>query len=200
MLHSGMVKEGDEQGFYKQIQDEAARMIALIDDIILISKLDENDASNFELLENVDLKTVAMEAVSALRQKADDKKVSITLSAEPVEMKANRSQIFELFQNLIDNSIKYNKVGGRINIELGCEEDGKVNILVADTGIGIPEDDKVRVFERFYRVDKSRSKATGGTGLGLAIVKHIVIAHKGKIHLESSETKGTTIRIVFDKT
>ena len=200
MLNSGMVKEGDEQGFYKQIQDEAARMITLIDDIILISKLDENYASASELLEYVDLKSIANEVVSALHQKADDKKLSITLSAEPVEMKANRSQIFELFQNLIDNSIKYNKIGGRINIELGCEEDGKVNILIADTGIGIPEDDKVRVFERFYRVDKSRSKATGGTGLGLAIVKHIVIAHKGTIHLESSENKGTTLRIVFDKT
>ena len=199
MLNSGMVKEGDEQGFYKQIQDEAARMITLIDDIILISKLDENDASASELLEYVDLQAIAMEAVSALHQKADKKQVSITLSAEPVEMKANRSQIFELFQNLIDNSIKYNKIGGRINIELGCEEDGKVNILIADTGIGIPEGDKARVFERFYRVDKSRSKSTGGTGLGLAIVKHIIIAHKGTIHLESSENKGTTIRIVFDK-
>ena len=200
MLNSGMVKEGDEQGFYKQIQDEAARMIALIDDIILISKLDENDASDFELLECVDLKAVAAEAVSALRQKADDKKVSITLSAEPVEMKANHSQIFELFQNLIDNSIKYNKQGGKINIELGFADDGRVNILIADTGIGIPENDKVRVFERFYRVDKSRSKSTGGTGLGLAIVKHIVFTHKGKIHLDSVENEGTTIQIVFDKT
>jgi len=195
-----MVKDGDEQGFYKQIQDEAARMITLIDDIILISKLDENNASDSELFEYLDLKAIATEAVSALHQKADDKKVSITLSAESVEMRANRSQFFELFQNLIDNSIKYNKIGGKINIELGYEEDGKVNILVSDTGIGIPEDVQDRVFERFYRVDKSRSKATGGTGLGLAIVKHIVFAHNGKIYLDSIENQGTTIRIVFDKT
>ena len=198
MLSSGMVKVGDEQAFYKKIKDETARMITLIDDIILISRLDETGEADYEQFELIELEDIATEALATLQQKANDKGILVNLTGENIQMKANRSQIYELFLNLIDNSIKYSNPEGKINIGLNRLQSGRIEILVSDTGIGIPEDVQDRVFERFYRVDKSRSKSTGGTGLGLAIVKHIVLAHRGKIHLESVENKGTTIRIVLD--
>ena len=199
MLSNGMVKPGDEPLFFKKIQDETSRMITLIDDIILISKLDESDYRLDELYEDVSLDTAATEAISVLSHKAADKNITVNFNQNGVHMSANRAQIYELFFNLIDNSIKYNKQNGKVDIDISDIDNGKIQISVTDTGIGIPKAAQSRIFERFYRVDKSRSKATGGTGLGLAIVKHIVMAHKGEIHLESDENKGTVIRIVFNK-
>ena len=199
MLSNGMVKKSDKQMFYEKIQDETSRLITLVDDIILISRLDEGASKSYELFENVDISTVAAEAVSALSQKAADKNVDLHLIGTNAEMRASRSQIYELFLNLIDNSIKYNYPGGKIYIECKTLENGEINISISDTGIGIAKESQDRVFERFYRIDKSRSKSTGGTGLGLAIVKHIVRSHKGKINLESTENEGTTIQIIFNK-
>jgi Signal transduction histidine kinase len=198
MLSNGMVKSGDEMVFHKKIQDETSRMITLIDDIILISKLDESASGIDEFQEDVSLDSAVCEAISVLSQKSAEKNITINFTPSGVHMTANRSQIYELFFNLIDNGIKYNKQSGKVDIDICNTENNKIEISVSDTGIGIPKDAQNRVFERFYRVDKSRSKATGGTGLGLAIVKHIVLAHKGKIQLESDEGKGTAIRINFN--
>jgi Signal transduction histidine kinase len=194
MLETGMVKEADTTQFYGKIKDEAARLIALIEDIIMLSQLDEN--SSEITTENVDLVSIANEIVHSLEAKAKSQDVDITILGFGA-LSANRSQMAELFYNLIDNAIKYNKFGGTVTVEISKVKNG-VKITVSDTGIGIPPESQNRVFERFYRVDKSRSKKTGGTGLGLAIVKHIVMAYDGTIELQSSVDKGTIITISLD--
>lgn len=194
MLAGGMVKEEDKQSFYDRIESEAARLIALIEDIILISRLDEEAGDH--RVEDVDLTQVACEVVESLSQKAADRDVRVKLTGEEVTLSANRSQMLELLYNLIDNAIKYNRPSGEVSIDVS-RQDERARITVADTGIGIPREAQGRVFERFYRVDKSRSKQTGGTGLGLAIVKHIVQARGGSIDLTSRESQGTTIRVVL---
>ena len=193
LLHSGLVKPGDETAFYEKIQDEAARLMTLIEDILLISRLDEGGANEAELREPVNLLEIVREAAQALTRKADEKQITLTVSGRAAQMRANSSQIYQLVFNLIDNSIKYNRPGGEVHIEVTAD----LRIRISDTGIGIPSESQERVFERFYRVDKSRSKATGGTGLGLAIVKHIVLTHGGTIRLESEEGQGTTIEVAF---
>jgi two-component system phosphate regulon sensor histidine kinase PhoR len=193
MLYNGMVKESDRHAFFGKIKDEAARLIALIEDIILISKLDENTGQ--ETFEEVSLAVIASEAVEALSLKASEHRVTVSVSGDAV-MLAGRSMMYELFYNLIDNAIKYNKSGGTVKVAVSQLED-TIEIAVADTGIGIPIEAQSRVFERFYRVDKSRSKKTGGTGLGLAIVKHIVLLHKGHMALQSAEGQGTVVTISF---
>ncbi len=194
MLCGGMVKEQDRQAFYEKIKDEAGRMIALIEDILLLSKLDENAAH--ALLEPVELRAVATEAAGALAAKAAENHIEIRVSGADARMEANRSQIYELFYNLIDNAIKYNRSNGEVRVEI-ARADGQIKLTVSDTGIGIPKEAHDRVFERFYRVDKSRSKQTGGTGLGLAIVKHIVMAHGGTMEMKSTEGEGTSISARF---
>ena len=191
MLENGMVKEADTAQFYEKIKDEAARLIALIEDIIMLSQLDENNSD--VTTENVDLAFVATEVSQSLEPKARNQGVDVTVTGNGV-LSGNRSQMTELFYNLIDNAIKYNKSGGSVKVDITETLDG-VKIAVSDTGIGIPQEAQSRVFERFYRVDKSRSKKTGGTGLGLAIVKHIVMAYDGTIELQSSMDKGTIITI-----
>ncbi|GHV12396.1 sensor histidine kinase [Spirochaetia bacterium] len=193
MLYSGIVKESDKHEFFGKIKDEAARLIALIEDIILISELDENTGG--ETFEEVSLAAIAAEAAEALSLKASEHKVTVSISGNAA-MSAGRSMIYEMFYNLIDNAIKYNKPDGTVKVDVSKLED-TIEVAIADTGIGIPEDAQSRVFERFYRVDKSRSKKTGGTGLGLAIVKHIVLLHKGKMALKSSEDQGTVVTINF---
>lgn len=193
MLYNGIVKESDHHGFFGKIKDEAARLITLIEDIILISELDENTGG--ETFEEVSLSAIAAEAAEALSLKASEHKVTVGISGDAA-MSAGRSMIYEMFYNLIDNAIKYNKSGGTVKVNVSQMRD-TIEIAIADTGIGIPEDAQSRVFERFYRVDKSRSKKTGGTGLGLAIVKHIVLLHKGKLGLKSSEDQGTVVTISF---
>ena len=191
MLENGMVKEADTAQFYGKIKDEAARLIALIEDIIMLSQLDENKSDI--TTENVDMASVAAEVIQSLEPKAKSQYVDVTVSGTGI-LYANRSQMTELFYNLIDNAIKYNKPGGTVHVEISEAKDGTI-ITVSDTGIGIPPESQNRVFERFYRVDKSRSKKTGGTGLGLAIVKHIVMAYGGTVELQSSMDKGTIITI-----
>ena len=194
MLENGMVKEADTAQFYGKIKNEAARLITLIEDIIMLSQLDEN--SNYIELENVDLVTTATDVIQSLAFSAKNQDVGVTVSGNGT-LSANRSQMVELFYNLIDNAIKYNRPGGTVTVEIGMLPN-QVKITVIDTGIGIPQESQSRVFERFYRVDKSRSKKTGGNGLGLAIVKHIVMAYNGTIELQSSSDEGTIITIVLN--
>ncbi len=196
MLTGGIVRDADKPVFYAKIKDEARRMIALIEDIILISKLDEG--MEHEELEEMELSAVANDAALALSDSAAGSNISIEVLAERVNMTANRSQMYELFYNLIDNAVKYNRPSGSVKVELK-ESNGQIRFTVSDTGIGIPKEAQDRVFERFYRVDKSRSKLTGGTGLGLAIVKHIVMAYNGIIELNSDFGTGTTISVLFSE-
>jgi two-component system phosphate regulon sensor histidine kinase PhoR len=236
MLYNGMISKSDEHKLLGKIKDEAQRMNTLIQDIILVSKLDEGGGE--EAFEDVDLRAVALEALEALSLNAKENKVSVYISggeggapdreersgadggdsggaliaragrASAVGIRADRSMMYELFYNLIDNAVKYNKPGGEVRVGIGRPdspngfgESGlagpQVEITVADTGIGIPKESQSRVFERFYRVDKSRSKKKGGTGLGLAIVKHIVLLHGGRVSLESRENEGTVITVLL---
>ncbi len=200
LLLGGIVKEEDREKFYTKIKDESERLIKLIEDIILISRLDENSDNDFN--EIVDISQIAAETVSSLEAKAIKNNISLNLKSEKILYKSNRSQIYELFYNLIDNAIKYNKPNGKVDINVlyasdNSLSDKQIKITITDTGIGIPKESQNRVFERFYRVDKSRSKITGGTGLGLAIVKHIVLYNKGKINLKSAVNEGTTITVTL---
>jgi two-component system phosphate regulon sensor histidine kinase PhoR len=195
MLHNGIVKDEDKPVFYGHMKDEAARLIALIENILLVSRLDEKTGQ--EPLEDVELAAVIGEVVESLTPKAAANNISFRLFTEKVTLRANCPQMHELFYNLIDNAIKYNKPGGVISLG-ALHRAGQLRLTVADTGIGIPREAQDRVFERFFRVDRSRSKKTGGAGLGLAIVKHIVMAHHGRIELKSQVGEGTEINIYFD--
>ena len=193
LIQSGMVKPEDMPRFVGHIQKEASRLLALIEDIIRLSQLDEqNDMPT----EEVDLFETAKEVQATLENAAKEKNVTISLTGEKTEMHGVKRLIYEIVYNLCDNAIKYNVDGGKVDISVSS--DGKnAKIRVADTGIGIPPEHRDRIFERFYRVDKSHSKASGGTGLGLSIVKHAVQYHNGKITLESEVGKGTTITAEF---
>ncbi|MDR2487871.1 MAG: PAS domain-containing protein, partial [Clostridiales Family XIII bacterium] len=201
MLVNGMAKEGDRTDFATRIRDEAWRMISLVEDIMLLSHLDEGvpDAP----FEEVDLLGAARAAAEAesVKMKATEADVHVEVgmpspTAPPTTIRANPSMIGELLANLIDNAVKYNRPGGRVDVTAAIV-DGCAVLRVADTGIGIPKEEQDRVFERFYRVDKSRSKDTGGTGLGLAIVKHIAIIHGAQLVLESEPGRGTAIKVSF---
>lgn len=192
MLLNGMVKEADRPEFFEKIKDEASRLIALTGDIIKISEIDESRGR--EAFADMDITHVAAEAAGALAEKAAGLGVTVEILAESTVIKASRPMIYEIFYNLIDNAVTYNRPGGSVRVEVRSE-DGHALIRVADTGVGIPKNEQERVFERFYRVDKSRSKKTGGTGLGLAIVKHAALAHGGEINLESEPGKGTAISV-----
>jgi len=194
MLENGMVKESDKPQFYVKIKDESARLITLIEDIIMLSQLDEE--SGDIAFEDVDLAAAAAEVIESLSDKAKEQNVEISVSGGGV-LSANPSQLSEMFYNLIDNAIKYNTLGGKVDVKINSAG-GHAEITVTDTGIGIPQSAQSRIFERFYRVDKSRSKKTGGTGLGLAIVKHIVMAYNGSIELKSTIDKGTSITVLLN--
>lgn len=191
MMESNMVKKEDQAEFVRKIKDEAGHMIALIEDIIMLSRLDEQGGE--VPMENVELGDIVREIATSLSIKAGEQNIRIDVTGAGV-FTANHSQMTELCYNLIDNAVKYNKPDGSVNIRIQPIPKG-VQIEVKDTGIGIPAEAQNRIFERFYRVDKSRSKKTGGTGLGLAIVKHIVMAYKGDIDLQSTEGKGTSITV-----
>ena len=189
MIGSGMVKDGDVKSFAARITEQAGRLLALIDDIIRLSEFDEGgvqkESTVFELWE------LAETVIGPLLDNAA--KVRIQLMGERFSVSANRRIIDELLYNLIDNGIKYNRSGGLVTVELKREGGELCRISVSDTGIGIPSQYHDRVFERFYRVDKSRSKKVGGTGLGLSIVKHITEYYNGRIELQSKEGTGTTV-------
>ena len=193
LIENGMVKPDDLPRFVGHIHAEAARLVTLIDDIIRLSQLDEGDAMPTE---PVDLLAVSQEAAENLHDAAAARDVTLSVTGQPVVMPGVRRLIYEIVYNLCDNAIKYNVDGGRVDIAVASGTDGS-SITVADTGIGIAPEHQSRVFERFYRVDKSHSKASGGTGLGLSIVKHAVQYHHGRIELESTPGTGTTIRVVF---
>lgn len=193
LIENGMVKPDDLPRFVGHIHAEAARLVTLIDDIIRLSQLDEDDAMPTE---PVDLLAVSQEAAENLRDAAAARSVTVSVTGRPVVMPGVRRLIYEIVYNLCDNAIKYNVDGGRVDVTVAADAGGS-SITVADTGIGIAPEHQSRVFERFYRVDKSHSKASGGTGLGLSIVKHAVQYHHGRIELESTPGAGTTIRVVF---
>ena len=194
IMKDGGTPEETVKDFSKSIYDEAQRLITLVSDIIKISELDEN-TNAFES-ESVNLYELAQSVAKRLQPEADKKNILIRLKGNDTYVVGVRKILDEMISNLCDNAIKYNKDNGSAEIDVHTEN-GFAVLSVSDTGIGIPEESKNRVFERFYRVDKSHSKAIGGTGLGLSIVKHGAIYHKAKITLDSKEGKGTSISIVF---
>lgn len=193
LLESGLVKPEDTTRFIGNIRKEATRLVSLINDIIRLSQLDEN---NEPATETVELTEIAKEVVEVLAESAAKKNVELTVEGEPQTIFGVRRYIYEIIYNLCDNAIRYNKDDGKAEIKIG-KDGGHVFVAVKDTGIGIAPEHHSRIFERFYRVDKSHSKETGGTGLGLSIVKHAVQYHSGKVTLDSETGKGTTVKIVF---
>ena len=193
LLENGLVKQEDVPRFIGHIRSEAQRLVTLIGDIIRLSQLDEGEPMPAE---PVELLALAREAAESLQSAAAARNVTITVEGEPVELTGVRRLLYEIVFNLCDNAIKYNTDGGRVQVMV-TRENETAAVTVRDTGIGIPPDQQDRVFERFYRVDKSHSKASGGTGLGLSIVKHAVQYHHGAIHLQSEVGKGTEIRVTF---
>ncbi len=193
LIEAGMVDEEKQAHFVKEIRKNAKRLLSLINDIIRLSELDRTEKeSAFEIL---DLYEVVEECMDALELNAKNRQVSVEFAGEHCNIRGNREMIRELTDNLVQNAIRYNKVNGSVWVTVDGGDSPK--LIVKDNGIGIPLEEQQRVFERFYRVDKSRSKATGGTGLGLAIVKHIVEIHDAKLELQSAPGEGTTIYIHF---
>ena len=190
MMSNGMAKTEDTSDFLDKIKSHTKRLINIIDDIIRLSEFDESKAEkNFMTF---DIYELAKTVISSLQDKAAEKSITIDLTGQPLLINANSSLIDELLFNLIDNGIKYNNNGGNVNVSIS-QENELCKISVTDTGIGISKDHQNRIFERFFRVDASRSKKTSGTGLGLSIVKHIIEHHNGKITVSSTKDIGTTI-------
>ncbi|MDD4075335.1 MAG: ATP-binding protein [Eubacteriales bacterium] len=195
LLQNGMVKQEDAPRFIGHIRTEAARMVTLIEDIIRLSQLDEGDAMPRE---SVDLLAIAQEAAENLHDAAAERHITCSVDGHSAQITGVRRLIYEIVYNLCDNAVKYNKDGGSVAINVASDE-STVSVTVKDTGIGIPAKYQSRVFERFYRVDKSHSRASGGTGLGLSIVKHAVQYHHGRILLQSEPDMGTAISVTFPK-
>lgn len=198
IMLNGLVKEDDRPRFLRKIYDEAKNLLQLIDDIIKLSRLEEQQQ---DMLESFNLRKVAEQAVQRLADKAEKSGITVNLECAAAEylMQGIPSMLEEVFANLLDNAIKYNRPGGSVNLRV-TEKENKWVISVADTGIGIAPEEKDRIFERFYRIDKSRHKAVEGTGLGLSIVKHGIIFHKGTIRVLSTPGKGTEFIIKLPKT
>lgn len=196
IMKNGLVKDEDKQRFLERIHAEAGNMIELIQNIMELSRLDEN--KTLDEFEDVDLLKLAQSVTLRLKHKAQTKGVTLNVSGSSACVCGVQSILSEVLYNLVDNSIKYNKDNGKVDVKVqdGSEE---VTVSVSDTGIGIGTADRERVFERFYRADKSHSKEIGGTGLGLSIVKHGVLFHKGRVELESEPGVGTTITFVLPK-
>ena len=194
LLENGLVKQEDLPQFVGVIRTEAARLVALVEDIIHLSQLDEGIAP---AKEEVNLLELADSAASALREQAEKRHISLSATGESAKISGVRGFLYEMLYNLIDNAIKYNIDGGKVEVAVSAG-DTAITVSVKDTGIGIPPEYQARVFERFFRVDKSRSKASGGTGLGLSIVKHIAQYHHAEIRLQSGIGRsGTNIEVLF---
>ncbi len=191
LLETGLVKNEDKGKFIGNIRKEASRLVTLINDIIRLSQLDEKTEV---AMEQVELKEVVDEVADVLASSANKKNVSFEVEGEPCTVLGVRRYVYEIIYNLCDNAIQYNVDGGKVTVKLSKEAE-RVKISVIDTGIGISPEHHRRIFERFYRVDKSRSKETGGTGLGLSIVKHAVQFHNGSVSLKSEVGKGTTVTV-----
>lgn len=194
LIGNGMTGKEDTIRFSNEIHSNANRLLSLINDIIKLSELDEAD-HQMEM-EKIDLYKLAENCVQMMQVTAEKQGIRLTLQGESAMVMANKGLMDEVFYNLCSNAIRYNKPGGSVTVTVGTKDE-RPFLSVADTGIGIPKECQERVFERFYRVDKSRSKSTGGTGLGLAIVKHIVAQHNAALCLDSELGEGTTIEIVF---
>ena len=194
LMENGLVKPEDMPQFISRIRTEAARLVTLIEDIIRLSQLDEGVSLPSE---PVELQALAVETVQSLRDAAAAKEVQLTVTGTPVTIRTVRRLTSEILFNLCDNAIKYNVTGGSVTLNVSPAANGGGVITVSDTGIGIPAEHQARVFERFYRVDKSHSRASGGTGLGLSIVKHAVQDLHGSIHLDSTPGKGTTVEVTL---
>lgn len=193
LIESGLVKPEDMPRFISHIKTDAARLVSLVSDIIRLSQLDENTEMNWE---NVDALSVAKEALEMVGPIAESRNISLTIKGEPAPLTSVHKLLYDIIYNLCDNAVKYNKEGGFVKVNVKTAGD-KVQVAVSDNGVGIAPADQSRVFERFYRVDKSHSRESGGTGLGLSIVKHAVAYLKGSISLESTLGKGTTITVSF---
>ena len=196
MLMNGIVAPEDIKGFAGDINKESARLITLVNDIIKLSELDEG-AYSTETDEKVDLLKTAAVVKERLEAIAAKKNVKIAVTGEDAEITGGESLVFEMIYNLCDNAVKYNKENGNVTVSVGTSE-GTPFVTVKDTGIGIPPEYTDRIFERFFRVDKSRSKESGGTGLGLSIVKHIAMSLGADIRVESTVGKGTEITVTFN--
>lgn len=196
IMKNGLVKDEDKQRFLERIHAEAGNMIELIQNIMELSRLDEN--KTLDEFEDVDLLKLAQSVTLRLKHKAQTKGVTLNVSGSSACVCGVQSILSEVLYNLVDNSIKYNKDNGKVDVKVQDGSD-EVTVSVSDTGIGIGAADRERVFERFYRADKSHSKEIGGTGLGLSIVKHGVLFHKGRVELESEPGVGTTITFVLPK-
>ena len=193
LLESGMVQPEDMPRFVGHIRSEAQRLVTLINDIIRLSELDEGGALP---MEPVELLTLCRDTAAGLSAAAEKRHVTVSVTGEEVTVPGVRRLLSEVFANLCDNAIKYNVDGGSVAIHVSRKGDNAC-VTVSDTGIGIPAEHQSRVFERFYRVDKSHSKSSGGTGLGLSIVKHAVAYHHGTVELDSREGKGTTFTVTL---
>ena len=194
LLHTGMAGPENAAPFAGKIYTEAQRLVRLVEDIISLSHL---DGGAQELRpEAVDLYEVAAQAVGSLHQAAEPAHVALTLTGGPAPLQGVPQLLHSVVYNLCDNAIKYNRAGGSVAVDVEQKED-RILLTVSDTGIGIPLDQQERIFERFYRVDKSRSKAAGGTGLGLSIVKHAVMIHHGELRLHSVPGQGTQVTVEF---
>lgn len=193
LIENNMVKNEDLPRFVSHIKNEAQRMVTLINDIIKLSQLDEGNTLQ---IEEVNLAKIANNSLEQIKLLAERKNITITSDIEEVKINGVAQLLSEMVYNLLDNAIKYNKENGTVLLKINKIDNNAV-ISVKDSGIGIAKEDQERVFERFYRVDKSHSKATGGTGLGLSIVKHTVLYHHGKIEINSELNKGTEIKIIL---
>ncbi|MCD7831225.1 MAG: ATP-binding protein [Firmicutes bacterium] len=193
LLENGLVKDEDKARFIGNIRRESERLVSLIDDIIRLSRLDEGTDFTYE---SVDIYALAKEEVEAVSEIAGRSGIKVSLCGEETVVYGVRRLLHEILYNLCDNAVKYNVDGGSVTVTVGYE-DGRALLSVRDTGIGIPKEHIPRIFERFYRVDKSRSKMTGGTGLGLSIVRHAVLYMKGEIYVESEVGVGTEIKVLL---
>jgi two-component system phosphate regulon sensor histidine kinase PhoR len=197
LIENGIATGDDVQRFAKEIHKSSNRLLTLINDIIRLSEL---DVTTEDIMEELDISEMAANSVEMLQMAAEKHQIRISFSGEKQMVMANRQMMDELIYNLCDNAIRYNNPGGRVDVSVYREVDRTV-LEVKDNGIGIPEKDQERIFERFYRVDKSRSKSTGGTGLGLAIVKHIIALHDNvRLELRSKLGEGTTVYVYFRET
>lgn len=193
LIEAGMVDEEKQKHFILEIRKNAQRLLSLINDIIRLSELDRTDSQS--AFEKFDLNEIVSECMEALDVNAKNRQVTLEYTGEKCNICGSKEMMRELTDNLVQNAIRYNKPNGLVWVEVHGGDQPR--LVVKDNGIGIPADEQQRIFERFYRVDKSRSKATGGTGLGLAIVKHIVEIHDAKLSLESELGQGTTITVYF---
>ncbi|MCR5785421.1 MAG: two-component sensor histidine kinase [Eubacterium sp.] len=193
LLENGMANEEQKVHFYQEIRRNADRLLVLINDIIRLSELDRSERE--PAFEKIDLYSIAKECMEDLSISANQRNVELLFEGSECMMVGNKDMLKELIENLVQNAIRYNNEGGKVLVRV--TDDERPKLIVKDNGIGIPAAEQKRVFERFYRVDKSRSKATGGTGLGLAIVKHIVEIHEAVIELDSAPGVGTTVTVMF---